>query len=540
MSARSRAPAFARRPHAVQAGVSSNPARRVLVIGGGHNGLVCACTLAERGVEVTVLEHSPQPGGGVRSGEPGLPGFVHDHCAGFMPVAAASPAMQAMELERYGVEWIAPEAVMAHPFDDGTAIELNADVGATARSLDRAAPGAGSAYTELMDRLLPHAETISQTIFTRFPPIVPAARLGAALRRDGIELARLGLGSAEAFGMDLFGDSERATAWLCGSPMHSGLEPRAAVSGGFGFLLMLLAHHVRWPFPRGGAGQITDALVRRLRAHGGELRCGASVERIDVRGGRAAGVTLRGGEQLGAGAVVATVSAGALAPMLPDDALPERLMRRLRKWRYSVGAFKLDFALSGPVPWSAEEARRASVVHVAGELRDLNRSAQQSNRGVAPDKPAVVVGQHSLYDDTRAPEGNHTLYTYAHVPHERDVPDEEFADRMQAQLERYAPGFSELVLERLPRSPEQTKRDNPSMIRGDLAGGSFEIDQQVVFRPMPEMVRYRTPLRGLYVGSASVHPGAATHGVCGHGAALSLLEDLSPLRPWRRLPRLTG
>jgi phytoene dehydrogenase-like protein len=514
--------------------VSSNRPERVLVVGGGHNGLVCACTLAERGVEVTVLEHSLEAGGGVRSGEPGLPGFVHDHCAGFMPVAVASPAMQAMELESYGVEWIAPEAVMAHPFEDGTAIELNADVGATAHSLDRAAPGSGAAWTELMDRLLPHAGTISQAIFTRFPPIGPAARLGAALRRDGIELARLGIGSAEAFGVDVFGeDNDRAVAWLCGSPMHSGLEPRAALSGGFGFLLMLLGHTVRWPFPRGGAGRITDALVKRLREYGGELRCDASVERIDVRGGRVSGVTLRSGEQLAAGAVVATVSAGALAPMLPDDALPERLMTRLRKWRYAVGAFKLDFALSEPVPWIAEEPRRASVVHVAGEHVDLTRSAQQSNRGVVPEKPAVVVGQHTLYDDTRAPAGKHTLYTYAHVPHKRELPDEEFADRIQAQLERFAPGFSELVLERIPRPPEQTERDNPSMIRGDLASGSFEIDQQVVFRPMPEMVRYRTPLRGLYVGSASVHPGAAVHGVCGRGAALSLLEDQSPLRFWR-------
>jgi phytoene dehydrogenase-like protein len=257
------------------------------------------------------------------------------------------------------------------------------------------------------------------------------------------------------------------------------------------------------------------------------------VQGIDVRGGRVSGVTLQSGEQIEAADVVATLSAGALAPLLPDDALPPRLMKRLRRWRYSVGAFKLDFALSGPVPWSAEEARRASVVHVAGELDELTRSAQQSNRGVVPDHPAVVVGQHTLYDGSRAPAGQHTLYTYAHVPHERDVPDEEFADRIQAQLERFAPGFSARVLERLPRPPEQTERDNPSMIRGDLASGSFEIDQQVVFRPAPEMVRYRTPLRGLYVGGASVHPGAATHGVCGHGAALSLIEDRSPLRFWR-------
>jgi phytoene dehydrogenase-like protein len=511
-------------------------AAHVVIVGGGHNGLVCACRLAEHGLRVTVLEQADDPGGGVRSGEYVQPRFVHDHCAGFMPVAMASPAMQAMQLERYGVDWIAPESILAHPFPDGSAIELNADVGATARSLDSVAPGTGAAWERMMRRLLPVAGELAGSIFARFPPLAPPLRLLAHLRRDAIELARRSVGSAEAFGDDLFAE-ERATAWFCGAAMHSGLEPRAASSGAFSLLLMLLGHHVRWPFPRGGAGAITQALVRRLESFGGEVRCGAGVAEIGVRGARVTGVTLEDGETLPADAVVATLSAGALAPLLPPGALPGRLERRLRKWRYGTGAFKLDFALSGPAPWTAEAARRSSVVHVAGELADLSRAAQQGNRGVPPERPALVVGQHTLYDSSRAPAGSHTLYSYAHVPHGRDIPDGEMADRMQAQLERFAPGFSKRVIARGMRPPEQLARENRSLVGGDLASGSFELDQQLVFRPAPEMVRYRTPLRGLYLGSASVHPGAATHGVCGYGAARSLLEDLSPLRPWRRLPR---
>jgi phytoene dehydrogenase-like protein len=257
------------------------------------------------------------------------------------------------------------------------------------------------------------------------------------------------------------------------------------------------------------------------------------VRSIEVRGGRVAGVTLRDGESIAARSVVATVTAGVLASLLPEGALPGRLARRLRRWRYATGAFKLDYALSGPVPWAAESPRRASVVHVAGELADLSRSAQEGNRGVVPERPALVVGQHSLYDDSRAPAGQHSLYTYAHVPQDRELPDEDFADRMQEQLERFAPGFGDLVLARSAMPPEEITRDNPSLLGGDLAGGSFEIDQQLLFRPAPELVRHRTPVRGLYVGGASVHPGGATHGACGFGAARSLLEDRQPARFWR-------
>jgi phytoene dehydrogenase-like protein len=241
---------------------------------------------------------------------------------------------------------------------------------------------------------------------------------------------------------------------------------------------------------------------------------------------------LRGGEEIAARGVVTTVSARPLVAMLPPDAMPDRVMRRMRIWRYAPSAFKLDYALSGPVPWSAPEARRAAVVHVAGELEALVEAAQVAERGEVPAHPALVVGQHTLYDGSRAPAGAHTLYCYTHVPADNELGNEELAARVEAQLERFAPGFSSLVLSRSLRNARQTEAENPSLVGGDLTGGSMELDQQLLFRPAPELCRYRTPLPGLYVAGASVHPGGAVHGMSGRGAARALVSDRR-LRPWR-------
>ena len=293
-------------------------------------------------------------------------------------------------------------------------------------------------------------------------------------------------------------------------------------------MLQLLGHTHGWPFPRGGMQALTDALVARC----GAVRCDAHVERILVRRGRVCGVRLSGGEEIGADAVITTVSARPLAEMLPPDALPERLLRRLRAWRYGTAAFKLDYALSGPVPWTAPEARRAAVVHVGGELDELGRAAEESQRGQVPERPVLVVGQHTLYDDTRAPPGKHTLYVYGHVPSEPGMDDEAIAERIEDQLERFAPGFRDLRQARVVRGPRVSEWQNPSTVGGDLAGGAYELDQLLVFRPAPELCRYRTPLRGLYVAGASVHPGGAVHGMSGRGAARALLND----RRLRRVP----
>jgi phytoene dehydrogenase-like protein len=237
-------------------------------------------------------------------------------------------------------------------------------------------------------------------------------------------------------------------------------------------------------------------------------------------------VRLRGGEVVPADAVISTVSATVLARLVPDGALPARLHRRLRIWRAGTAPFKLDYALSGPVPWTAEQARRAGVVHVGGELEAFALAADTARRGEVPERPVLVVGQQSRFDRTRAPEGCETLYVYAHVPARYALPDEAIVERIEAQIERFAPGFSSLVLARAARSPAQTEQMNPSLVAGDLAGGSYEIDQQLVFRPAPSMCRYTSPLRGLYVAGASTHPGGAVHGMSGRGAAHALLRSL--------------
>jgi len=492
---------------------------RVLVVGAGHNGLVAAIHLAAHGLEVTVLEHAPRPGGAATSVEATLPGFVHDHCAAFVPMTAVSPAMRELEL---GIAWVNPAMVLAHPFDDGSAIALHRDVAATARSLGEA----GAGWAAAMDRLLPVATPLAEAVLSRLPPVRRSARLALALRRDGLEWARRLAGSVEALGLDVFDGDRRATAWLAGSAQHSGLPPTATMSGAFGMLLQLVEHSHGWPFPRGGMQTLTDALVER--AQGAEIRCDAPVEAIVVRGGRVSGVRLVNGEDVPGDAVISTVNARVLARVLPAGALPGRLHRRLHIWRSGTAPFKVDYALSGPVPWAAAEPREAAVVHVGGELEELSQAADEARRGVVPERPALVVGQQSLHDRTRAPDGRHSLYVYGHVPARHDLTDEQVAARVEDQLERFAPGFRALVLARATRSPAQTERENPSLVDGDLAGGSYELDQQLVFRPAPELARYRTPLRGLYMAGASTHPGGAVHGMSGRGAVTALLRDRRP------------
>jgi phytoene dehydrogenase-like protein len=502
---------------------------RAIVVGAGHNGLVCAARLARAGLAVTVLEQAGRPGGAVASHEQTLPGFVHDVCAGFFPLTLASPAFDGLEV-RERLDWANPEIAMAHPWPDGTAIALHRDLEATVASLEAAAPGAGRGWRAVVAPLLARRRRLLRAALTpAFPPVRDGLALALALRRDAIDLARLSLASSATFGREVMGD-ERAAAWLSSSAVHADLTPGAAGGGALAFGLHLLGHAVGWGFPRGGAGRLTAALVARVRELGGEVRCGAPVEAVEVRGGRVAGVRLSGGEALAAGAVVLAISARPAVALLPEGALPGRLMRRLRDWRYGIGTFKLDYALDGPVPWASEEARRAGVVHVGAPLEALFRAHQEAGAGRVPEEPCLVVGQHSLHDGSRAPAGRHTLYVYTHVPQRLDVPADEVVERIERQLVRYAPGFNRLVLARAVRTPADLERENPSLVGGDLAGGSCEIDQQLVFRPAPELFRGRTPLRGLYMGGTSVHPGAGVSGVPGAAAARALLADGSAVR----------
>jgi phytoene dehydrogenase-like protein len=504
--------------------------KRAVVIGSGHNGLIAAIRLASHGVEVTVLEHAPRPGGATASSELTLPGFVHDHCAAFVPMAAASPVIRELRLEQQGVRWIDPEHILAHPFEDGSAIVLDRSVEATVASLG----SAGRGWETAMKQMLPLAEPLVQSVLSPLPPMRPAARLAFGLRGELPQWTRKLLGSVETLGLDLFEGDRRATAWLAGSAQHSGLPPSTTVSGAFGFLLQLMGHSHGWPLPEGGMGRLVDALLGRAEQEGAGIRCSAPVRRILVRSGRATGVELQDGERIDADMVLSTVSAGVLASLLADGDLPRGVERQLRRWRYGTGAFKLDYALSAAVPWVAEEARRAAVVHVGGALSELTAAAQAGARGELPTRPALVVGQQSLHDSTRAPAGSHTLYVYAHVPPSYSESDEHVAGLIEDQIERFAPGFRDNVLARRIRAPGPTERQNPSLVGGDIGGGSYELDQQLVFRPTPRLSRYGTPISGLFVAGASTHPGGAVHGVSGQGAARAALRE-ARLVPWRGL-----
>lgn len=505
------------------------------MIGAGHNALVCAIALARAGLEVTVLEQAPVPGGAVRSAELTLPGHVHDLHAAFFPQAMLSPALRRLSLEEHGVDWITPPVAMVHPFADGSGIALHSDPVATCESLELASPGAGEQWGDLVEGLWPHREAIAGAALSAFPPVGPGLELALGLRGRALWLARSMLGSAAAFGSRIF-DAERPTAWLCGSVGHSDISPGDGASAAIAFGLAFFANIVGWPLPRGGAGRLTDALVSALAASGGELRCAAPVAAIEIASGGASGVRLEGGERLAADAVVATVGPRPLLGLLPAGALGRRLTRRLSRWRYGLGTFKLDLALTAPVPWSCPAAREAGVVHVGGELAELYEAPLAAARGEVPARPMVVVGQQSLHDPTRAPAGAHTLYAYTRLPSDAPVADTEVAELLERRIEEFAPGFRNLIRARSVRGPRDQEREDPALVGGDLSAGSVARDQLLVFRPAPGMCRYRTPVDGLYVAGASVHPGPGVHGVSGEGAARALLSDRSARR--RRIPGL--
>jgi phytoene dehydrogenase-like protein len=501
----------------------------IVVVGGGHQGLVAAIHLAAAGQQVLVLEAAPEPGGAVTSGQDTLPGFVHDRCSAFFPLAAASPAFAELGLERRGLAWVNPDVPMVHLLPAGRAVALHRDLAATAASLEECSPGAGAAWERLVGRLWPQRENLMRAALSPFPPLRPASALALGLRVDAVRLARQLLGPVARLGRELFGDDD-AAAWLAGSAAHSDLSPRAPGSGALGLVLNLLGHVVGWPYPRGGAGRLTEALVARLCELGGEVRCRSPVTRVELGPGGVQGLTLAEGERLGADAVIATVGPARLLWMLPPDALPARLRRRLAGWRYGLGTLKVDYALAAPVPWDSPTARRAGVVHVGGSLAEVTAAQEQARAERMPARPMLVVGQHTLGDPSRAPSGRHTLYAYARVPSRPGLGEAQLVERVDARIEEFAPGFRDVVLARAVRTPERIERDNPSLVGGDLAAGSLDLDQQLVLRPTLRLARHRTPIPGLYVAGAATYPGPGVHGVSGRAAADAVLTDLRRAR----------
>lgn len=489
-----------------------------VVVGSGPNGLAAAITLARAGRSVLVLEAQPRLGGAVATAELTLPGFAHDVFSAVHPAGAASPVFSRMPLADHGLEWVEPPVAMAHPLPDGRAAALHRDLAATADSLDSLQPGDGRAWSVFARPYLDAIGPLRSVLMGGFPPLLTGARVAAALGMEQtLELARLLLLPADAFTRELFA-GPHATAWIYGSVFHGDQPPTTPGSAITGVYLHLLGHAVGWPSPRGGAAGLVEALVGYLRSLGGATRVDARVDRIVSGGGRVAGVITSGGDRVRADVVVADVTPHALS-RLAGDALPPSYRRKLERFRYGPNTIKVDWALDGPVPWTADAARLAGTVHVCGPPDSMVAAHRQLGAGQPPEQPFVLFGQQSLADPTRAPEGRHTGWAYTRVPPSLDQPAvAEQVERMEAQVERFAPGFRDRILARHVMGPADLERRNANLSGGDVGAGTYALDQ-LIFRPVPSLMPYRTPVRGLVIGSASAYPGGAVHGVPGATAA---------------------
>ena len=495
-----------------------------IVVGSGPNGLAAAITLAEAGRAVTVLEGAGRLGGAVATEELTLPGFRHDTFSSVYPATAASPVFARWPLEQYGLLWIHPRYCYAHPLPDGRAAVLARDVGETAESLDALHPGDGEAWRRFVLPYVEHFGAWRDTMLSGFPPLAGPLRLFAALRLGGmLEWARLLLMPAHALAHELF-RSDGARAWLYGAAMHGDVPPAGAGSAIAAAHLNVMGHAVGWPSPEGGAGRLTDALAGHLSALGGRTRTHAAVTRIAAEHGRVVGVELENGERLSSGVVIADVMPHALLA-LAGDGLDGRYATALRRYRYGPATLKVDWALSGPVPWTAPAAREAGTVHVGGTEHEMLDGLAPSGARLA-ERPLLLFGQQSVADPTRAPSGQHTAWAYTHGAQDIDweVETQRHVERVEAQIERFAPGFRDLILARHVQSPGDLQRRNPNLVHGDVGAGSYTLDQ-AIFRPLPSLTPYRTPVRGLFLGSAATFPGGAAHGVSGRAAARAALLE---------------
>jgi phytoene dehydrogenase-like protein len=513
-----------------------------VVVGAGPNGLVAANLLADAGWDVLVLEAEAEPGGAVRSGETTRPGFVHDRFSSFYPLVAASPVMQALELERHGLRLCRAEAAVAHPLGGGRAAAIyGGDLDRTCAGLEALAPGDGEAFARWMAYWKRIGPGLIEALMSPFPPLRGALKLGAALRtpRRMGEMARLGMLPVRRFVEEEFA-GEGPALLFAGNALHADFAPETAGGGIYGLVLVGMAQEVGYPVAEGGSRSLTAALVRRLGAAGGRIECGARAERILLRGGRAAGVrTADGREHPAARAVLADVGAPQLfGELVGPEHLPPRAREGLRRFQYDHGTVKVDWALSGPVPWEAPEMAHTGTVHVAESVDALTLAMARIAMRQIPERPFLVAGQYARMDPTRQPAGAETFWGYTHVP--RDVRGdaggddlrgtwdererEAMADRMEAELERFAPGFRDRVLDRHVSAPPDLEAADANLVGGAINGGTAQLHQQLVLRPFPGLGRAATPVPRLFLASASAHPGGGVHGACGANAARAALH----------------
>lgn len=461
----------------------------VVVIGSGPNGLAAAIVAAQRGLSTVVIEARDTIGGGLHSSELTLPGFLHDVCSSVHPMGAASPYFRTLPLAAHGLEWITPAAAAAHPLDNGEAVVLYNDVWRTADQLGE-------------DRRAWH-RTVG-TIADDWPHLEPDLLGPLGIPGSPFRFARFGLQAllpAQAYARLAF-SSVRARALLAGCAAHSILPLTSPGSVAVGLALAAVGHHGGWPFPRGGSKSIADALSGSLRSLGGEIVTGLEIQHHD---------------QLPRAATILFDTSPRAMARIMGDRFPARFSQRLERFRYGPASFKVDWALSAPIPWKATACLEAATVHVGGTLDEVAAAEAAPWNGECAERPFVLVTQPSLFDASRAPAGQHTAWGYCHVPNGSTV---DMTGRIEAQVERFAPGFRDVIVGRAVRTPAMIEQANANMVGGDISAGSTHL-MNLLFRPTWR--RYTTPARGVYLCSASTPPGPGVHGMCGYHAATQAL-----------------
>ena len=469
-----------------------------VVVGSGPNGLAAAVELARNGLSVVVLEAKETIGGGARTVELTLPGFRHDVCSAIHPTARISPFFRTLPLEQYGLEWIEPPLAAAHPLDDGTASVLERSVDATAAGLG----GDGEAYRKLFAPLAKSSAAL-------FDEILRAMRI---VPRHPLLLARFGLNAirpAKSVAARWKGDAARAL--FAGCAAHSFVPLDQPGSAAFGLVMMLGAHAAGWPFFKGGSDALIGALAAHLRTLGGEIRTSHRVASL--------------GDLPPSRAVIFDLTPRQIVAIAGGE-LPPRYVRRLQRFRYGPGVFKIDWALDASIPWRAAACARAATVHVGGTFEEIAAHEKSIWRGRATSKPFVLVAEQSRFDATRAPAGKHTGWAYCHVP---NGSTEDMTEAIESQMERFAPGFRERILARHTLNTAQYEAYNPNIIGGDISGGANTL-LQFVGRPLLSLDPYATPNRRLYIGSSSTPPGGGVHGMCGYWAARAALRRVFGVR----------
>jgi len=468
-----------------------------VVVGSGPNGLAAAITLARAGRSVTVLEAAPTVGGGLRSADSTLPGFVHDLCAAIFPFGRTSPFLADAGLDARGLEWIEPPIPFGHPLDDGSAVLLHRDVDTTAAGLGRD----GDAYRRLFDPLVNDWQRL-------LPDVLAPIRIPLSPSR-AFRMARFGLDALQSAAMVAHRfRGERARALVAGAAAHSIIKLTDLASAASAVLMMTSAHADGWPFPTGGSGRLADALAAELTAHGGTTELGRRVDRMeDLPPHR-----------------VALFDVGPRSLLaIAGDRLSGSYWRALQRYRYGPGVFKVDLAIEGTIPWRAEELLGAGTIHLGGTFEEIARSEAAAASGRVPQRPFVMLAQQSLFDRSRAPDGRNTVWAYCHVPNGSAA---DMTDAIIGQIERFAPGFRERILSLVANGPADLERHNPNDVGGDIAGGRNDV-RQLLFRPALRLDPYSTPDPGIFLCSASTPPGGGVHGMCGLHAARSAERRLA-------------